>query len=260
MENQPIINSSETASLNSAPIVQTSVPIETKTSFIVPIVLTVLLSAIVFGFGGYYLGIRSLNTKIDLENIQTSPIPTLSPIPSNSPTSIPTVSTSSTSDSTVNWETYTGSEYSFKHPAGLKSDTGAAGAGSESIRFQYMGQKQVASGRTQTELFDGYAFIVTKIGLISQKTPEQLATERRNNSKDNCGSDVVLSEIKSVSLGMSKGVQYSVKNCMGDYTSSYVSSGNNVYEIIQLYVGENVDQKGYEEITNQIFNTLTFMQ
>jgi hypothetical protein len=77
---------------------------------------------------------------------------------------------------------YDNFEYSFKHPAGLKSDSGAVGTGFESIRFQLMGPKQISSGRTQTSLFDGYSFEVTKLGLATQKTPEQWATERRNNS------------------------------------------------------------------------------
>lgn len=259
MENQPITNSPETTPLNSVPINQVPTPPYTKTSLFVPILLTLLVSAVVFGFGGYYLGMKSLNTQEITKNIQNSPVPTLSATPSNNSTLIPTASAPSTSVSPANWETYTGSEYSFRHPAGLKSDTGAAGAGVESIRFQFMGPKQVASGRTQTSLFDGYSFIVTKIGLVSQKTPEQLTTEQRNNSKDNCGSEVVLSGIKNISLDKASGVQYSVKNCMGDYTSSYISSGSNVYEIIQLYVGDTSDQKGYEEITNQIFNTLKFL-
>jgi hypothetical protein len=99
---------------------------------------------------------------------------------------------------------------------------------------------------------------VTKIGSVTQKTPEQLASERKSNLKDDCGAEVVISEVKSITLGKSSGVQYSVKNCMGNYTNSYVSNGNNVYEITQLYTGEAIDQKGYEEITNQIFNSLKF--
>jgi len=259
MENQPTTNPLEPTPTNLEPMNRISAPAYTQTRFFIPLLLTLLVSAVVFGFGGYYLGATSLNNEESTENIQSSPTPTLSPTPYSGATFAPTITTPAKPVSAASWETYAGSEYSFKYPAGLKSDTGAAGAGIESIRFQFVGPKQVASGRTQTSLFDGYAFIVTKTGLVSQKTPDQLATERRNNSKDDCGPEVVLSDIRNISVGKGSGVQYSVKNCMGDYTSSYISNGNNVYEIIQLYVGEVADQKGYEETTNQIFNTLKFL-
>jgi hypothetical protein len=163
-----------------------------------------------------------------------------------------------TADLTADWETYTGADYSFKHPKGLKSDTGAAGTGFESIRVQFMGPKQVASGRTQTSLFDGYSFVVTKIGSDLQKTPAQWADERINNLKDGCGPEVSWSEVKQITIDKETGVQYTVENCMGDYTASYVAYNGNVYEITQLYVGEETDQRDYEEITNQIFNSLKF--
>ena len=207
-----------------------------------------LVSSLIFGFGGYYLGKQSVNYN------QNSSNTTAQPVSSSSPTDTPTIF-----DSTANWETYTSLEYSFKHPKDLKSDTGAAGTGFESIRFQFIGSKQIASGRTQTSLFDGYSFVVTKIGSTTQKTPEQWATERRYNSKENCGPEVILSDVKQITVDKANGVQYSVKNCIGDYTSSYVSNGGSVYEVTQLYVGEQADQKEYEEITNQIFNTLKFL-
>lgn len=252
MENQPIINPSDISSTNSTPVNQS--PVQTKTKLMIPVLVTLLVSAVLFGLGGYYLGKQSSTTQKVVENTQTSPIPTSSPTPFSSPATTPTVS-----DFTANWETYSNTEYSFKHPKGLKSDTGAAGTGFESIRFQLMGPKQIASGRTQTSLFDGYSFVVTKIGSASQKTPEQWATERRSNSKDNCGPEVVLSDVKPVTISKGTGVQYSVKNCIGDYMSSYISNGTNVYEVTQLYVGEPADQKTYEEITNQMFNSLKFL-
>ncbi|RJQ35727.1 hypothetical protein C4559_06570 [Candidatus Microgenomates bacterium] len=254
MENQPITNSSDISSTN--PVLANQPPIQpqTKTNLIMPIVITLLVSGVVFGLGGYFFGKQSLPTQKVVENIQTSPTAISSPTPFSSPSVAPTVS-----DSTSNWETYNSSEYSFKHPKGLKSDTGAAGTGFENIRFQLMGPKQIASGRTQTSLFDGYSFVVTKIGLATQKTPEQLATERRSNSKENCGPEVILSDVKPITVGKGTGVQYSVKNCMEDYTSSYISNGTNVYEITQLYVGELADQKAYEEITDQIFSSLKFL-
>jgi hypothetical protein len=204
----------------------------------------VLVCFIILGLGGYYLSKQAFKYLQTTTNQQDSRVP--APLPINTP------------DQTKDWETYTGIEYSFKIPKGLKSDTGAAGVGFESIRFQYMGPKQIASGRTQTSIFDGYSFVVTKIGSVSQKTPAQWASESRNSTNDICGPEVVLSDTTQIVIDAGTGVQYTVRNCMADYTASYVAYNGSVYEITQLYVGEGEDQRNYEEITNQIFNTLKF--
>ena len=251
MENQVNPNIQNNSSVEQVPATSQVLQTQSKSNFL-PIILATFISGIVFGVGGYYFCKQASTIQKVTENIQTSPIPSSPPVLS------PTVEPID-SDSMANWETYNSSEYSFKHPAGLKSDTGAAGTGFESIRFQLIGPKQIASGRTQTSLFDGYSFIVTKMGIATQKTPEQWATERRNDSKENCGSEVILSDVEPITIGKATGVQYSVKNCIGDYTASYLLNGTNVYEITQLYVGEPVDQKAYEEITNQIFNSLKFL-
>jgi len=253
MENQSSVSTSNFQQTVQPAINEQLAPIQQKTNPL-PIAITAIMCAILFGLGGFYLGMQSSGAQKIIGNIQTPPISSPSPNSSSSPTTTPTIS-----NPTASWETYADSEYSFKHPKGLKSDTGAAGTGFESIRFQFMGPKQTASKRTQTSLSDGYSFVVTKIGLASQKTPTQWAEERKNNSKENCGPQVILSDVRQIAVDKGSGVQYSIKNCIGDYTSSYVSYNSNVYEITQLYVGEAADQKGYEEITNQIFNTLKFL-
>jgi hypothetical protein len=94
MENQSIIDSPETTSVNSAPIVQPSAPIQTKTSLVVPILFAVLVSAIVFGVGGYYFGTQKKSSTSLSPNTQVSysPQPTAIPSVSPIPTEIPTVS------------------------------------------------------------------------------------------------------------------------------------------------------------------------
>ena len=115
MENQPITNSSETTPINSAPIVQSPTPIQTKTNLVVPILLTVLVSAIVFGVGGYFLG-KSIsgNTQepVAVSNPQNLPTPTITTVP-NSPTLMATI------DPTANWKVFTDSKlgFLFKHPS-----------------------------------------------------------------------------------------------------------------------------------------------
>jgi len=227
-----------------------------KGNSILPMLAVFFIIALMVGVGGYYVG--SSKSSISEEIVSYSPSPTQTAQneiaePSQLPGSTPII------EQTSSWETYTGDEYSFKHPQRLESDTDAAGAGAESIRFTFIGPKQIASGRLETSLFDGYTFSVTKMGLFSEKTPEEWATERRKNtSEDICGPEVKLTDVKRITVNKAVGVQYSVKNCFADHTISYVSYKNNVYEITQNYMGESADQKNYEEITNQIFDTVTF--
>lgn len=91
MENQPIVNLSETTPVNSTPISQSSIPPQTKTNLIRPVLLTLLVSGVVFGFGGYYLGKNSPNSSKEKSGVQqdemiSSPSPT--PIIKTFPTSI----------------------------------------------------------------------------------------------------------------------------------------------------------------------------
>jgi hypothetical protein len=113
MENQPITNSPETTPINSTPISQPTAPIQTKTNLVVPILLTVLVSAIVFGVGGYYLGKQPSNNvqqPVANPNQPTTTLPTeVLPSPTNTPTP-------------VSLTTYTSSfeKLSFKYPTNWK--------------------------------------------------------------------------------------------------------------------------------------------
>lgn len=236
--------SSENPQTGQNPVAQPVVARQSRIN-IFPLVVTAVTCALLFGFGGYYLAQKSG----DMNQVLSNPTPTYS----IQPTTVPTVV-----ELTTDWDTYTSSEYLFKYPKNLKSDTGAAGTGFESIRVQFVGPKQIASGRTETSLFDGYSFIVTKTGSVTEKTSKDWATERRNNSTENCGPEVKFTEIQEIIVDGKKGFQYS-GNCMVDYTSTYVSNGNNVYEITQSYVGEEAEKVAYKEITQQIFNTLKFL-
>ncbi len=153
-----------------------------------------------------------------------------------------------------NWKTFTNPPYALQYP----SEATAEARDNESIIF-FMGQKQLDSGRTQTELFDGYSF---RIGIIPPDLAvsfEQLATNERGLVQENCqikGGQV--SQLQSVVVAGQAGFQYSVQGCYLDYTETIVSFNGVTYRISQSYAGEVSDQKIYQEITNKIFSSLTF--
>jgi hypothetical protein len=226
------------------PLSEPTPPQTTSKKWLIPSLIALVIFAV--GVAGYFAYQNLQLKKEQPSSGQTTPTPT---------TTIPTPTTDPTSD----WETYSGNGYSFKYPKGLKSDTGAAGQGVESIRVQFMGPKQVASGRTETSLFDGYSFVVTKISSNTSKTAQQQAQEERVNSEENCGFDQsIISPITQTQVAGTSASQYSVAECFGDYTSSYLVNNANLYRITQLYTGEEPEKQDYKAITNQILSTLKF--
>jgi len=160
---------------------------------------------------------------------------------------------------TSGWEKYLSTNYSFIHPAELKSDTDAAGTGVDSIRFRYMGPKQIATGRTQTDLFDGYAFIVTKIASTKDSTTLIEAEKAHTNSQENCPSeDGAVETINTSTVSSQPAYSYSVTNCFADYTSTFVSNNDAIYNIIVTYTGDEVDYPTYKNITHQILSSFKF--
>jgi hypothetical protein len=117
----------------------------------------------------------------------------------------------------------------------------------------------VASGRTQTELADGYAFIVTKVGSASEKGADARAAEAQAQTRGFCsfeGSKV--SEVGVVTVDGQEGSQYSVEGCYADHTVTHVTVEDRVYRITQLYTGDGDDVMEYRRVTEVILSTLEF--
>lgn len=118
MENQPFTNSIETNRVDSTPINQPLTPPQAKTNLVVPIFLTVLVSALVFGFGGYYFGrMGSDSRKINSEQLVIIQSPTPSTVVT--PSSSPVVSQNSDYSG---WNSYTNPSalYEIKYPNGWR--------------------------------------------------------------------------------------------------------------------------------------------
>lgn len=119
MENQPILNPLETTPINSnsAPINQVPAPAYAKTNLLVPILLTLLVSAVVFGFGGYYLGKHSPNNSqqyISNQNVPITNVPEASPTQyMQSPSAVPTKASLKTYTSKLE-------KLSFQYPSDWK--------------------------------------------------------------------------------------------------------------------------------------------
>jgi len=87
MENKAIINSSvDPASFNQPPVL-----LHGKKNLVMPVLVTMFASAVIFGFGGYYFGKNSLGSSQKVNNVQqneVTPSPTSSGLVVASPTPI----------------------------------------------------------------------------------------------------------------------------------------------------------------------------
>jgi len=116
MENQTIINPSDTSSANPLLVNQPQLSSQTKSNLMMPVLLTVVVSAAVFGFGGYYLG-RMASKPQSVIKDQAVAAPSAMPVTraTSSPEEIqlPNYST---------WQSYTNPSalYEVKYPSGWK--------------------------------------------------------------------------------------------------------------------------------------------
>lgn len=158
------------------------------------------------------------------------------------------------------WPTYQGDEYAFEYPEGAKIDHGAGGIYNESTRVTQMGPKQIASGRTQTELFDGYSFTVLELGSTSEKTLQEFAAEQHRNSQESCLDGVEVPQPQPVTLSSGlQGFQFEVIGCRVDNVQTFVENKGTAYLLVQSFVGEPVDQAEYRQLTEQILSSFRFL-
>ena len=161
------------------------------------------------------------------------------------------------------WETYTNTQFTFMHPAevNLNENTTQNNQLSELVKLSFMGEKQIQSGRTQTELADGYIFIVSKLK-ESKNTPLTISEERYKNTLEGCLNipNSVVSKVEKINLQNISGYTYNVNNCRGSYILNFVSNNNDNYEITLFFTGFNMnDEMGYKKTVEKILQTFKFI-
>lgn len=122
----------------------------------------------------------------------------------------------------------------FKYPSDLKVDQ-VSSSPYEQYKLVYMGEKQKASGRTQTSIFDGYIFYVS---LRGSDSIDKVSQDTFNGSKQNCFEQTKWSTITNSTIDNKESKTYEVLSCMTDYTENFVSYKGNTFAIMQIYVGE----------------------
>lgn len=173
---------------------------------------------------------------------------------STTSTPTPTVGTSPLESPPSNWKTYSNSKYSFsfRYPAEAKfSDSNA-----DTFQVSFMGPKQSASGRTQTELADGYAFAVVVINASTTNLDEYLQ-KNLDDLHNVCEPGNIGKPVKT-SIGGQDAYRYT-SDCLGTFTTYLTKNGNQIYQINELYEGfGDEDKAAYKQIADKIFSTFSF--
>lgn len=251
------MNNLETDFNDQTTIVEASKHKSIKLSFL--LILLAFSFYLVSIFAAMYVGatyLSPLETKdAKMMALQSANLDKASQTPTTSPDASPMPSITTLFD---DWKTYTNETYgfSFKHPKDLivKSSESAP---YDQYQMVYMGEKQRKSGRTQSSLSDGFIFYVSVRG---KSTIEDEAEKTYNGAKQNCYEDSQLHDISNTTIDGKDAKTYYVTNCMGDYTEHFVANNGQVFEITQIYVGDEPEYSEYKKTTEQILSTFTFAQ
>ncbi len=201
----------------------------------------IIIILAILGIGGYLAHLLLASPKI-LEYITDEGV-----VSSEQPSRIPTL-TPSEFTTEEGWQTYQNTRigYTLRYPQEAKLSTPDESEISTAsiIRIYYMGETQRQSGRTQTELADGYIINIREVAEAPGDPAIEFATLRRENTIENCseyeGNEI--SEIKQIQLNGNDAYTYSVKNCRVDYEAYFIDN-QPIIEIIGMYPAFNEEDK-----------------
>jgi len=201
--------------------------------------ILIIIVLVIIAFGVWYFA-STRQSNIETETTTTPNI--------TQPTESPAVVAN-------DWKTYenTTYEFTFRYPP----EANVNDTGSNYMSVNFMGQKQIDSGRTQTELFDGYAMNVVDLtdeGDFSSL--DDFAEARMSQFDDVCS---MVSEPKTGSVNENPYITVDA-SCLGDFTIFYFENSNRFYEVGLLVTGDKEDTPGYQQTVNDMFSTFTFLK
>jgi len=197
------------------------------------IVLVIILVAVVFGGGGYWIGTKNTKSTIPtglLTATATGTVPTAA------------TGTATATDETAGWKTYTNDKFgfSFKYPSGWT----ATATNDNAVELKQNGKKYYVEGTEVTPITANL-----ELNGASDSTALEIANSRK--LKTNIGSP----EVKSYSLSgfdASRETNYLA-------TTTYVKLSNgNLFTLTQVNDGVENNQKNLNTISDQILSTFQF--
>lgn len=160
-------------------------------------------------------------------------------------------------DLTAGWENFVSAKFglAFAYPPEAQLTVHEDQA-NEQFKLVFIGSKQRQTGRIQTEIVDGYQ---VNISVDRAKPLDQAAREAYDNSRQNCP-QAEISPLSQATVNGYPARSFSVANCRGDYTQTFIGQGNLTVAVVELYQGDAAGKTRYRQTTGQILSTFTLTE
>lgn len=197
--------------------------------------LYLVLIAIILGLGYLRLSTSSI-----------PPAELASPSPMASPS--PSPSAAITLDSKLNTAYFS---LAYSSLASLRENSGPD---SQEWGIYYMGEEQRASGRTQTELWDGYAITLTRFESVGEDQVETQARADRQGIIDACGEEFVTDLTQTFVADYQATTFFG--GCLGEADHYYLAPTGELYRLTVMVVGSEAYKPAYLETVSATLNSL----
>ncbi|MCE7897622.1 MAG: hypothetical protein DPW11_03010 [bacterium] len=170
-----------------------------------------------------------------------------------SPTSM--VSTPSPSPKVSLSETINNEYFTISHSSSATTSASRAPDSREWV-ISYMGEEQKKSGRTQTELWDGYVLAITRFETVGDDPDKLQAEVDRKGIIDAC-SEENATPIKSGKVGDYETITF-YGGCLGEGDYHYLMLADTLYRLIIMAFGSDQAKLEYQVVVNSMLNSLRF--
>lgn len=214
---------------------------EPQKSIVLPVALAVLISAVVFGAGGYYLA-NNQNTN---DTTTVTPTNTTQTTTTAKPSTIPTIAsttTTSATDETASWKSYANTKYSYnvKYPTNWEYKV----VTDEQVEFREVGKTY------EVEASDIYAIGIFVAANKDNKTAKQLAQARKDNITS-YGFTATTKDITVAGLPATQVIDY-----LGTHT--FLVKGSQSFTLVTPNLGDETQNKTISAIYEKMLTTLSF--
>jgi len=122
--------------------------------------------------------------------------------------------------------------------------------------ISYMGEEQKKSGRTQTELWDGYVLAITRFETIGDEPDKNQAEVDRKGIIDACGEENS-TPIKPGKVGNYETITF-YGGCLGEGDYHYLMMADTLYRLTIMTLGSDQAKLEYQSTVNSMLNSLSF--
>lgn len=191
--------------------------------------LYLVLILIIFGLS--YLKYRG-GSEVVAPGVSPSPNLSSSPLPSPA------------------WLTLTTELFTLQYPPVATASEKASSPDSRNWAVTYVGETQKASGRTQTELFDGYSVSVTAFEVVGTE-PARTQAEADRQGTVECSSEDATSPIITTTIAGLSTLSFT-GGCLGTATNYYFMSQSQLFRLSFMIAGDQSVLSEYQSTVSQI--------